>query len=219
MNISLHKIEPERVAGDFELDWEGLRAEVMEHGVRNSLLLAPMPTASTSQILGNNECIEPYTSNIYARRILSGDFVVVNKHMLKDLKALGIWNKELKDFIILNKGSIQSIKTIPDFMKEVYKTSWDLSQKALIDQAADRGLYVCQSQSLNLFQEDTNVNKLSSMHFYAWKKGLKTGLYYLRSRPASTAQQFTIDPELTKKFLAEKRAEAEASKECESCSA
>ena len=217
--FDLWEAEPERVAGDLELDWEGLRAEVMEHGVRNSLLLAPMPTASTSQILGNNECIEPYTSNIYARRTLSGDFVVVNKHMLNDLKALGLWSSELKDFIILNKGSIQNIKTIPDFVKELYKTSWDLSQKALIDQAADRGIYVCQSQSLNLFQEDTNVGKLSSMHFYAWKKGLKTGLYYLRSRPATSAQQFTIDPKLTEKFLAEKRAEAEASKECESCSA
>ena len=217
--FDLWEAEPERVAGDLELDWEGLRAEVMEHGVRNSLLLAPMPTASTSQILGNNECIEPYTSNIYARRTLSGDFVVVNKHMLNDLKALGLWSSELKDFIILNKGSIQNIKTIPDFVKELYKTSWDLSQKSLIDQAADRGIYVCQSQSLNLFQEDTNVGKLSSMHFYAWKKGLKTGLYYLRSRPATSAQQFTIDPKLTEKFLAEKRAEAEASKECESCSA
>ena len=217
--FDLWEAEPERVAGDLELDWDSLRASVLEHGVRNSLLLAPMPTASTSQILGNNECIEPYTSNIYARRTLSGDFVVVNKHMLKDLKKLGLWSSELKDYIILSKGSIQGIKTVPAFVKELYKTSWDLSQKSLIDQAADRGLYVCQSQSLNLFQEDTNVNKLSSMHFYAWKKGLKTGLYYLRSRPASNAQQFTIDPELTKKFLAEKRAEAEASKECESCSA
>ena len=205
------------VSEDFSLDWDALKSNVMTHGARNSLLLAPMPTASTSQILGNNECIEPYTSNIYARRTLSGDFIVVNKHLLRDLKSLGLWSAELKDFIILNKGSIQNIKTIPKLIKEVYKTSWDLSQKALIDQAADRGVYVCQSQSLNLFQEDPSAKKLSSMHFYAWKKGLKTGMYYLRTRPATTAQQFTIDPELRRRFLEESIAEKEGA--CESCSA
>ena len=205
------------VSDDFKLDWDTLKENVMKHGVRNSLLLAPMPTASTSQILGNNECIEPYTSNIYARRTLSGDFIVVNKHLLKDLQTLGLWSAELKDFIILNKGSIQNIKTIPKMVKEIYKTSWDLSQKALIDQAADRGAYVCQSQSLNLFQEDPSAKKLSSMHYYAWKKGLKTGMYYLRTRPAASAQQFTIDPELKRRFLEESIAEKEGA--CESCSA
>ena len=205
------------VSSDFKLDWDTLKRNVVEHGARNSLLLAPMPTASTSQILGNNECIEPYTSNIYARRTLSGDFIVVNRHLLKDLKNLDLWSAELKDFIILNKGSIQNIKTIPKLIKEIYKTSWDLSQKSLIDQAADRGVYVCQSQSLNLFQEDPSVKKLSSMHFYAWKKGLKTGMYYLRTRPATTAQQFTIDPELRKRFLEESLAEKDGV--CESCSA
>ena len=194
-------VNPEvEITEDISLDWDYLRGKIKEHGVRNSLLLAPMPTASTSQILGNNECIEPYTSNIYTRRTLSGDFVVVNKYMLNDLKELGLWSKEMKDFIILNKGSIQNITDIPKNLKKLYKTSWDLSQKALIDLAAERGVYVCQSQSLNLFIQDPSVSKLSSMYFYAWSKGLKTGLYYLRTQPVAVAQQFTIDPKLRKKM-------------------
>ena len=161
-----------------------------------------MPTASTSQILGNNECIEPYTSNIYVRRTLSGDFTVINKYLLKDLKDLNIWSKQLKDLIVLNRGSIQNIEQIPKPLQKLYKTSWDLSQKVLIDQAADRGIYICQSQSLNLFLKEPNVKSLSSMHFYTWQKGLKTGIYYLRTQPVVNAQQFTIDPKLEKEFIA-----------------
>lgn len=176
-------------------DWEGLRKEVMQHGVRNSLLLAPMPTASTSQILGNNECFEPYTSNIYSRRTLSGEFVIVNKHLMKDLVDLGLWNDDMKDNIIRHNGSIQNIKGIPDYLKEVYKTVWELSQRNIIDMAADRGAYICQSQSMNLFIENPNFGKLSSMHFYAWEKGLKTGIYYLRTKAAADPIKFTIAAE------------------------
>ena len=174
-------------------DWNSLRAEVMETGVRNSLLVAPMPTASTSQILGNNECFEPYTSNIYTRRVLSGEFVVVNKHLLKDLVQLGLWNNSMKNNIIANNGSVQNIAAIPADIKELYKTVWEIKQRSLIDMAADRGAYICQSQSLNLFVDSPSNNKLTSMHFYAWKKGLKTGMYYLRSQAASQAVQFTIE--------------------------
>ena len=199
--FDLWKSKPISVINDgLTLDWGHLRERVIKHGARNSLLLAPMPTASTSQILGNNECIEPYTSNIYVRRTLSGDFVVLNKHLLRDLQECGLWTKELKDVIILHKGSIQKIKGIPTNLKQVYKTSWDLSQKALVDQSADRGVYICQSQSLNLFLERPTVKSLSSMHFYSWKKGLKTGIYYLRTRPKAVAQQFTITPEIAKKY-------------------
>ena len=159
-------------------NWEALRAEVIEHGVRNSLLVAPMPTASTSQILGNNECFEPYTSNIYTRRVLSGEFVVVNKHLLKDLVQLGLWTNDMKNKIIANNGSVQNIHEIPENLKELYKTVWEIKQRNLIDMAADRGAYICQSQSLNLFVDSPNTSKLTSMHFYAWKKGLKTGMYY-----------------------------------------
>ena len=193
-----------------ELDWESLRSRVKK-GVRNSLLIALMPTASTSQILGNNECIEPYTSNIYVRRTLAGDFVVINKHLIRDLCALGIWNEELKNRIVLENGSVQNIETIPIFLRKLYKVVWDLSQKSLIDQAADRGPYVCQSQSLNLFIEKPTIQNLSSMHFYAWSKGLKTGMYYLRTRAAAKAQQFTVDPRLYKKYSKEDEI-------CESCS-
>jgi ribonucleoside-diphosphate reductase alpha chain len=174
-------------------DWEGLRKEVMEHGVRNSLLLAPMPTASTSQILGNNECFEPYTTNIYNRRVLSGEFVVVNKHLMKDLVDLGIWNDNLKNKIIAANGSVQQIKEIPEDLREIYKTVWEIKQRTVIDMAADRGAYICQSQSLNLFIDQPNFGKLTSMHFYAWKKGLKTGMYYLRTKAAADAIKFTVD--------------------------
>ncbi len=174
-------------------NWEALRAEVIEHGVRNSLLVAPMPTASTSQILGNNECFEPYTSNIYTRRVLSGEFVVVNKHLLKDLVQLGLWTNDMKNKIIAANGSVQNIAEIPANIKELYKTVWEIKQRNLIDMAADRGAYICQSQSLNLFVDSPSSSKLTSMHFYAWKKGLKTGMYYLRSQAATQAVQFTIE--------------------------
>lgn len=174
-------------------DWYTLKAEVLKHGVRNSLLVAPMPTASTSQILGNNECFEPYTSNIYVRRVLSGEFVVVNKHLLKDLVELNLWNDEMKNAIMAHNGSIQKISNIPDHIKEVYKTVWEIKQRAIIDMAADRGAYICQSQSLNLFVDTPTTGKLTSMHFYGWKKGLKTGMYYLRTKAASQAVQFTVE--------------------------
>jgi len=174
-------------------EWDVLREEVKTHGVRNSLLLAPMPTASTSQILGNNECFEPYTSNIYTRRVLSGEFVVVNKHLLKDLVKLGIWNDGLKNKIIAANGSIQGIDEIPQNIKDLYRTVWEIPQRALIDMAADRGAFICQSQSLNLFIQNANFAKLTSMHFYAWEKGLKTGMYYLRTKAAVDAIKFTVD--------------------------
>jgi ribonucleoside-diphosphate reductase alpha chain len=174
-------------------DWENLRLDVMNHGVRNSLLVAPMPTASTSQILGNNECFEPYTSNIYTRRVLSGEFVIVNKHLLRDLVNRGLWNGTMKDKIITANGSIQDITEIPADIKELYKTVWEIKMRTIIDMAADRGAYICQSQSLNLFINSPNASKLTSMHFYAWKKGLKTGMYYLRTQAASQAVKFTVE--------------------------
>lgn len=174
-------------------DWYTLKAEVLKYGVRNSLLVAPMPTASTSQILGNNECFEPYTSNIYVRRVLSGEFVVVNKHLLHDLVALNLWNDDMKNEIMLHNGSIQKINGIPEDIKEIYKTVWEIKQRAVIDMAADRGAYICQSQSLNLFVDAPTTAKLTSMHFYAWRKGLKTGMYYLRTKAASQAVQFTVE--------------------------
>ena len=173
-------------------DWETLRKDIMKHGIRNSLLLAPMPTASTSQILGNNECFEPYTSNLYTRRTLSGEFVVVNKHLLKDLIELNLWNDEIREELMHANGSIQNIDGIPDDIKALYKTVWELSQKVIIDMAADRGAYICQSQSMNLFIESPNFGKLTSMHFYAWEKGLKTGMYYLRSKAAADPIKFTL---------------------------
>jgi ribonucleoside-diphosphate reductase alpha chain len=174
-------------------DWYSLKAEVLKYGVRNSLLVAPMPTASTSQILGNNECFEPYTSNIYVRRVLSGEFVVVNKHLLNDLIDLNLWDDEMKNRIISQNGSVQKIDGIPDHIKEVFKTVWEIKQRTLIDMAADRGAYICQSQSLNLFVDAPTTSKLTSMHFYGWRKGLKTGMYYLRSKAASQAVQFTVE--------------------------
>jgi ribonucleoside-diphosphate reductase alpha chain len=173
-------------------DWKALRQEIAAHGVRNSLLVAPMPTASTSQILGNNECFEPYTTNIYTRRVLSGEFIVVNKHLLLDLVKLGLWNDEMKNAIMASNGSVQSIDAIPDNIKELYKTVWEMSMRDIIDMAADRGLFIDQSQSLNLFVEAPNMGKLTSMHFHAWKKGLKTGMYYLRTKAASAAIKFTV---------------------------
>jgi ribonucleoside-diphosphate reductase alpha chain len=174
-------------------DWEALRAKVREHGVRNSLLVAPMPTASTSQILGNNECFEPYTSNIYARRVLSGEFAVVNKHLLRDLIKLGLWNDSMKNKLISANGSVQNINEIPSNLKDLYKTVWEIKQKVIIEMAADRGAYICQSQSLNIHIQDPNFGKLTSMHFYAWEKGLKTGMYYLRTKAAADAIKFTVE--------------------------
>ncbi len=182
-------------------EWDTLREEILKYGVRNSLLLAPMPTASTSQILGNNECFEPYTSNIYTRRVLSGEFVVVNKHLLRDLVKLGIWNDSLKNKIIAANGSVQNIPEIPANIKELYKTVWEIKQRTIIDMAADRGAYIDQSQSLNLFIQDANFAKMSSAHFYAWKKGLKTGMYYLRTKAAADAIKFTVDQDALQKPL------------------
>lgn len=174
-------------------DWDTLKQNLAKHGLRNSLLVAPMPTASTSQILGNNECFEPYTSNIYSRRVLAGEFQIVNSHMLKDLVDLGIWNDSMKNNIIANNGSIQSLPNIPDEIKALYKTVWEISQKHIIDMAADRAAFIDQSQSLNIHIKDPTMGKLTSMHFYGWKKGLKTGMYYLRTQAAAAAIQFTVD--------------------------
>jgi ribonucleoside-diphosphate reductase alpha subunit len=175
-------------------DWNDMR-KLVKKGTRNSLLLAPMPTASTSQILGNNECFEPYTTNIYLRRTLAGEFVVVNKHLVNDLKKIGLWSKEMKDLMVKANGSVQNIIDIPDELKELYKTVWEMSQKTIIDMAADRGVYIDQSQSMNLFVESPTVSKLSSMHMYAWKQGLKTGMYYLRSKAKSRPIQFSLEAE------------------------
>lgn len=176
-------------------DWAALKAHIQVHGLRNSLLVAPMPTASTSQILGNNECFEPFTSNIYSRRTLAGEFTIVNKHLMQELVDLELWSNELKDNIILNRGSIQQIDGIPDSIKEKYKIVWEIPMRHLLDMSVDRGAYICQSQSLNLWVEDPDYKTLTSMHFYGWKKGLKTGIYYLRRKPKHQPQQFTIDPD------------------------
>jgi len=174
-------------------NWTELRNQISRYGIRNSLLLAPMPTASTAQILGNNESIEPYTSNLYVRRVLSGEFQVVNDHLLKDLTELGLWNPDMKNLLMYEGGSIQNIETIPDHIKALYKTVWEIPQKVIINMAADRGAFIDQSQSLNIHIAEPNMNKLSSMHFYGWKKGLKTGMYYLRTRPAADPIKFTVD--------------------------
>ena len=179
------------------------------NGIRNSLLLAPMPTASTSQILGFNECFEPFTSNIYSRRTMAGEFVLPNKYLIRELIELESWNEDMKNNIIANKGSIQHLTHLPQEVRDKYKIVWEMPMKHLIDMSADRGAFICQSQSLNLWMEDPNYNSLTSMHFYAWKKGLKTGIYYLRRKAKHQAQQFTIEP--TKDKL--------SSSECESCSA
>lgn len=191
-------------------DWTLLKEEVAKYGVRNSLLVALMPTASTSQILGNNECFEAYTQNLYARRVLSGEFIVVNKYLLKDLVKLGLWNEEIKHKIISANGSIQQIQEIPEEVRQIYKTVWEIKQKAIIDMAADRGAFICQTQSLNLFVENPTYSKLTSMHFYAWKQGLKTGMYYLRTKAAAEAIKFTVKQQI--------KAEEACSLECVSCS-
>ena len=177
-------------------DWAALRADIAAHGVRNSLLVAPMPTASTSQILGNNECFEPYTSNIYARRVLSGEFTVVNQHLLADLTDLGLWDSTMKNTLIAHNGSVQNLPRMPAELKELYKTVWEIKQRVLVDMAAERGAYIDQSQSFNVHMSDPNFGKLTSLHFHAWRKGLKTGMYYLRSRAAADAIKFTVDQQV-----------------------
>jgi ribonucleoside-diphosphate reductase alpha chain len=188
---NLWGLKDEELSGRW--DWAGLRKEVKKNGVRNSLLVAPMPTASTSQILGNNEAFEPYTSNIYTRRVLSGEFIVVNKHLLNDLVERGLWNETLKQEIMRHNGSVQNIERIPSDLKELYKTVWEMSMKDIIDMSRHRGYFIDQSQSLNLFMQDANYAKLTSMHFYAWKSGLKTGMYYLRTKSAVDAIKFTLN--------------------------
>lgn len=204
---NLWGIKDEELSGRW--DWEKLRKKIEKHGVRNSLLVAPMPTASTSQILGNNECFEPYTSNIYTRRVLSGEFIVVNKHLLEDLVKLGLWNESLKQELMRANGSIQHIDNIPQDIKELYKTVWELSMKDIIDMSRQRGYFIDQSQSLNLFMENANYGKLTSMHFYAWKSGLKTGMYYLRTKAAVDAIKFTLDNTKKKEVPISVAAEAE----------
>ena len=197
-------------------DWDKLRADVIEYGVRNSLLISPMPTASTSQIMGFNESFEPFTNNIFQRKTLSGEFIVINKYLINDLIDRGLWNKELKDTIILHEGSVQNIPEISDDLKAIYKTAWEIKQRHIIDMSADRGRYICQTQSLNIFMEEPDFQKLSSMHFYGHSKGLKTGSYYLRTRPKAKTQQFTIDPEFAKK---KRRCVEENADSCVLCSA
>jgi ribonucleoside-diphosphate reductase alpha chain len=192
--FNMWNIKDEELSGRW--DWKALRVRVMEHGVRNSLLVAPMPTASTSQILGNNEAFEPYTSNIYTRRTLSGEFIVVNKHLLKDLVDLGLWDDNLKNEIMRANGSIQHIESIPADLRELYKTVWEMKMKDIIDMSRHRGYFIDQSQSLNLFMEGVTLAKLTSMHFYAWKSGLKTGMYYLRTKAAVDAIKFTLKKEV-----------------------
>jgi ribonucleotide reductase alpha subunit len=190
LQFDLWQIDP----GEERYNWSLLKESIKTFGLRNSLLVAPMPTASTSQILGFNECFEPFTSNIYSRKTLAGDFVLSNKYLIKELSQLGLWNEEIKQNIIANKGSIQQLTDIPQHIRDKYKIVWEIPMKHLIDMAADRGAFICQSQSLNLWLEDPNYNMLTSMHFYSWKKGLKTGIYYLRRKAKHQAQQFTIEP-------------------------
>ena len=203
-------------------EWDLLKDEVKKYGVRNSLLLAPMPTASTAQILGNNECFEPYTSNIYTRRVLSGEFIIVNKHLLKDLVKEGLWDKTMRQKIMAANGSVQNIEDVPENLKQLYKTAWEISQKSIIEQAADRGAYICQSQSLNIFMENANFGKLTSMHFYGWEKGLKTGMYYLRTKAATDAIKFTVDKDVVAKSTSKSKEEIACSlddpDDCEMCS-
>ena len=201
-------------------DWDALRKEINEHGVRNSLLVALMPTASTSQIMGNNEAFEAITSNIYKRKTLAGEFIVINKFLIEDLVKLNIWNKEVREKIIINEGSIQNIEEIPEEIRKLYKTVWEIKQKDVIDLAADRAPFICQTQSMNLFVAEPNPNLLTKMHFYTWKKGLKTGMYYLRTRPRATTQQFTIDPTKSKSNISKRSVvTAEEPEECLNCGA
>jgi ribonucleoside-diphosphate reductase alpha chain len=207
---------------DKTLNWSALKARIQAVGLRNSLLVAPMPTASTSQILGYNECFEPFTSNIYARRTSSGEYIVINKHLIKELLKLGLWNEELKNKIIAKNGSVQGLD-LPVGIQNLYKTSWEISQKTLINMAAARGAFICQSQSLNLFVNDPSHKVLSAMHFYAWKQGLKTGVYYLRTKSHVRAQKFTVDPELQKEAekseVERQQKEYAAPEGCLTCSA
>jgi ribonucleoside-diphosphate reductase alpha chain len=196
-------------------NWTNLKDEIKKYGVRNSLLLAPMPTASTSQIMGFNECFEPFTSNLYKRKTLAGEFIVMNKYLLKELIDLNLWNQDLKDQIIINEGMIGNIETIPKEIRDLYKTAWEIKQKHIIDMAADRGAFICQSQSMNLFMESPDQKKLTMMHFYAWQKGLKTGMYYLRTKPKANTQQFTINPKISKSNTMKKEEE----EPCLTCSA
>jgi len=202
---------------DGSLDWKQLRIKATE-GLRNSLLIAPMPTASTSQIMGSNECFEPFTSNIYTRRTLAGEFIIVNKYLMRDLVKYDLWSESMKQKIIASNGSIQNITEIPPRLKDLYKTSWEIKQKTLIDMAAARGAFICQSQSLNLFVADPTYSKLTSMHFYGWKKGLKTGMYYLRTKAPAAAQKFTIDPELLAAVEKDKEDRYKADEGCVMCS-
>ncbi len=197
-------------------DWDKLRTDIIDNGIRNSLLLSPMPTASTSQIMGFNESFEPFTNNIFQRKTLSGEFIIINKYLINDLISKGLWNKELKDTIILHEGSVQNIQEIDDELKAIYKTAWEIKQRHVIDMSADRGQYICQTQSLNIFMEEPDFQKLSSMHFYAHSMGLKTGTYYLRTRPKARTQQFTIDPDFAKK---KRRCVEESGDTCVLCSA
>jgi ribonucleoside-diphosphate reductase alpha chain len=205
LQFDMWKVDP----GNGRYDWDLMKKNIQEKGLRNSLLLAPMPTASTSQIMGYNECIEPFTSNIYNRRTLAGEFMLTNKYLMKDLLDRGLWNEDIKNNIIANNGSVQQINGLSDDIKKKYKTVWEISMKKLIDMSADRGAFICQSQSLNLWLEDPNYNNLTAMHFYSWSKGLKTGIYYMRRRARHQAQQFTIEPE--------KRGSTIEHEECEMC--
>jgi ribonucleoside-diphosphate reductase alpha chain len=202
-------------------DWAQLKQDIKTYGLRNSLLVAPMPTASTSQIMGFNESFEPFTNNLFKRKTLSGEFVVLNKYLIRDLIRLGLWDKAMKNKIMANEGSVQDIGEIPDDMKSIYKTVWEIKQKALIDLSIGRGPYICQSQSLNIFMEDPDFKKLSSMHFYGWSKGLKTGSYYLRTRPRVKMQQFTIEPTITKSSgdVHDKEQDGSDNEPCLTCSA
>jgi len=202
------------VAPSDRYDWNSLKQSIVQHGIRNSLLVTTMPTASTSQILGYNECFEPLTSNIYLRRTLAGEFIVINKYLTKELIELGLWNEQIKNNIIANKGSIQQLTTLPEHIRNKYKIAWEIPMKHLIDMSADRGAFICQSQSLNLWIEEPSYNSLTSMHFYSWKKGLKTGIYYLRRKAKHQAQQFTIEPENKEDEKDETREEI-----CHMCSA
>ena len=208
LQFDMWNIQP----GNERYDWDALKNSIMNHGLRNSLLVAPMPTASTSQILGFNECFEPFTSNLYSRRTLAGEFVVVNKYLMKELIKLGYWNEQIKNNIIANKGSVQQLSILPEHIRNKYKIVWEIPMKHLIDMATDRGAFICQSQSLNLWMEDPTYNSLTSMHFYSWKKGLKTGIYYLRRKAKHQPQQFTIEPEIHEQS-------EEKDEICEMCSA
>ena len=200
-------------------DWNQLKQDIIKYGLRNSLLVAPMPTASTSQILGYNECFEPLTSNLYTRRTLAGEFVVVNKYLMKELIEMGQWNEQIKNNIIANKGSIQQLSQLSQHIRDKYKIVWEMPMKHLIDMAADRGAFICQSQSLNLWMEDPVYNKLTSMHFYSWEKGLKTGIYYLRRKAKHQAQQFTIEPEKQNNDKKQSKINNKEEEVCEMCSA